>query len=306
MLNRGVNIVLVLCFVMSFDLLQAQDIRAKASVNKDHILVGEPVILQLEAEYPTGTGMNWFSFDSLAHFEILDTGKLDTLASVGGELLRQTFTITSYDSGSQVIPRMSITVNNKKLLTDSLRIEVGYSSAVPAKDYHDLKDIIEVPAVEPLYINYIIAFITVLAITALVFLLRKKKELLAEEPAIKGPKKSPYDVAMASLETLKKARLPENGQFKTYIIQLNEILRQYFKEEKIVIAPDASNNQLVLAAKTVLANDDLIELAQILRLADAVKFARYQPSGPENEQAITGIGTAIENINRHIHKITGN
>ncbi|MBZ5858509.1 BatD family protein [Flavihumibacter profundi] len=306
MSKRGVNIVLALCFVMNFGLLQAQDIRAKASVTKDHILVGEPVILQLEAEYPTGTSINWFSLDSLAHFEILDTGKLDTLASVGGNLLRQTFTITSYDSGSRVIPRMSVTVNNKKLLTDSLKIEVGYSSAEPAKDYHDLKDIIEVPAVEPLYINYIIAFITVLAITALVLLLRKKKQLLAEEPKIKGPKKSPFEVAMASLETLKKARLPENGQFKTYIIQLNEILRQYLKEEKIVIAPDASNNQLVLAAKNVLENDDLIELAQILRLADAVKFARYQPTGPENEQAINGIGTAIENINRQIHKITGN
>lgn len=278
----------------------AQAIRAKATVNKDHILMGEPVLLTLEAECPAGSAMKWYQMDSLPHFEYLDTTAIDTLSAVGGKVFKQVFTITSYDSGTQMIPMLTLTVNNKRYLTDSLKIEVSYSTPDSNQPYHDIKDIIEVPSVEPLYVNYIIAVITILAILAIVFLLRRKKAENEKPEAVIIAGKSPFEAAIAALESARSGY--STGSYKSYIIELNNIFRQYLSGERIVKAPDASNADLVVKLQTYLPKEDLVGLAQQLRLADAVKFARYQPQEDELNQVFGGIKTSIEHLNHNLHQ----
>ncbi|ULQ51123.1 BatD family protein [Flavihumibacter fluvii] len=300
--NRGIKILLAFTFVMAGQLLQAQAVRVKAASNKDHILVGEPVLLQLEAECPADASLTWFDLDSITNFEFIDRGKIDTLPGSMGKLFRQSITITSFDSGSQVIPQMAITINNSRFLTDSIKVEVGYSVADPNQPYHDIKDIIEVPAVEPLYINYIIAVLTVLAIVALVFLLKRKSSIREVVPVPTAAILPPFEQAMASLAFLRSAGLPEKGQFKSFHVQLNNILRDYCRGEKIGALPDSDNIHLVLDVKPLMQNEDLVELAQALRLSDAVKFARYQPTEQEHEQVYGAIRNSIEKINHQMHK----
>jgi hypothetical protein len=277
----------------------AQAIRAKAAVNKDHILVGEPVLLTLEAECPSGSAMKWYQADSLPHFEYLDTTAIDTLSAVGGKVYKQVLTITSYDSGTQVIPMLTLTVNNKRYLTDSLKIEVSYSTPDSNQPYHDIKDIIEVPSVEPLYVNYIIAVITILAIVAIVMLLRRKKTVVEKQAPVILAGKSPFEAAIAALELARNGYSAES--FKSYITELNDIFRQYLSGERIVSAPDASNADLVVKLQTFLAKEELVVLAQQLRLADAVKFARYHPQDDELNQVYGGIKTSIEQLNHNLH-----
>lgn len=301
MLNRCVNILLASLFLLMSQLVQAQAVRVKATANKDHILIGEPILLQLEAEGPAGTAINWFALDSIPHFEFIETGKIDTVPGSMGVLIKQVITITSFDSGRQVIPQLAAGFNNSRYLTDSIAVDVAYSTTDTNQPYHDIKDIIEVAAVEPLYVNYIIAVITILAIVALIWLLRKKKE----HAVVTKPGKSllpPYETALASLSELDAARLPEKGQYKLFGVTLNEILRTYCREEKIGALPDTDNMRLVVELKSLLEKDNLLELAQELRLLDAVKFARFEPSREEQQKLFTVVSTAIAQIHNNLHK----
>lgn len=296
------SILFCCCLCLGSIPLIAQTIRAKATANKDHILVGEPVLLTLEAECPKGAALQWFQPDSLPHFEYLDSTKIDTLSTVGGQLFKQVLTITSYDSGTQVIPMLSLAVNNKRYLTDSLTIEVGYSTPDSNQPYHDVKDIIEVPAVEPLYVNYIIAVVTILAIAALVLLLRRKKRSIEPAPAAIVAGKTPFEAAMAALQAARAEY--SQGSHKAYIIQLNTVLRLYLSGERLVMAPDAGNADLVLKLQSRMAKVELVSLAQQLRLADAVKFAKYQPQEAELSEFFEVIKTSIEALNQNLHQKT--
>jgi hypothetical protein len=43
-------------------------IAVKASIDKNAILIGEPIRLNLEAELPAGVQAQWFPLDTLPHF----------------------------------------------------------------------------------------------------------------------------------------------------------------------------------------------------------------------------------------------
>ena len=87
----------------------------KASVDKNKILIGEPLQLTIEASL-TPEAIKFFNaFDSIQHFEILDKPALDTTNKDGVSLLRAVYKLTSFDSGHWVIPSFSLT---KKIKTD--------------------------------------------------------------------------------------------------------------------------------------------------------------------------------------------
>jgi hypothetical protein len=304
MVNSSIKIGFTGMLLLYAILTQAQDVRVKATANKDHIVVGEPVLLQLEAEFGAGENLSWFKLDSLPHFELADRGKIDTLNGSMGYMYRQSLMITSFDSGSQVIPRLAITLNNKRFLTDSIKIEVGYSGADPNQPYHDIKDIIELPAVEPLYINYIIAVVTLVALVALVLLLRYKNKTAVAAPAKPKSGLKAYEQAMVSLAALKATLTTGDAPAKLFYVQLNDVLRSYCREESIGALPASSNAQLVVDLQPHLANNHLISLAQELRLIDAVKFARYQPSAAEGIQAFEIVKESIEKIHQQRMKKT--
>ncbi|MEI9946828.1 MAG: hypothetical protein WDN26_21735 [Chitinophagaceae bacterium] len=117
----------------------------KATVDKPKIFIGEQINLKLEADIPENQPIHFFGIDSLPHFEILNKGKIDTSNTNKGTVLAQTILITSFDSGHWVIPAF---VFSDKLVTDTLPVDVGYSSFDPAQPYHDIKDIIEVTPAE--------------------------------------------------------------------------------------------------------------------------------------------------------------
>ncbi|KIC89172.1 BatD family protein [Flavihumibacter sp. ZG627] len=292
MFKKAIATIGFLLLVIACIPLQAQDIRVKASVNKDRILIGEHIVLQLEAEVPAGSDLKWFRTDSIPSFEYVDRDPVDTTSSVSGNLYRQMLIITSFDSGSLVIPRMSLTVNNSRYLTDSINIEVGYSPVEANQPYHDIKDIIDVPEVEPMYINYIIAVATILAIAALIWYLRRRKTS-KQGDAAPSVTISPFEKAMAALSAMKGYDHLDAPGLKNYYIRINDILRDYFRERNLVNSPDSSNEKLVVAVKQRLDTETVYRLAQSLRLADAVKFAKYLPDGQETHKVYDDIHSTI-------------
>src|ERR1044071_8241756 len=140
-------------------------VMARASVNRDEILIGEPIKHTFEVRVPMGQTLQWFNLDTIPHFEIMEKGKADTTDNIDGKLYHQELTITSFDSGMVAIPPMTINVGGKNYATDSIPIEVSYDQLDISKDYRDIKEIEEVPKPAWMaWIPWILGFFTAIAI----------------------------------------------------------------------------------------------------------------------------------------------
>ena len=199
----------------------------KATVDKQKILIGEPIHLMLEAAVQGNVPLIWPDLDSLPHFEFVEKGKVDSTQGSDGRSYRQYMTVTSFDSGAYAIPRLAFIEGNKTYFTDSIQIEIGYTRIDPSKDYHDIKEIIEVPNPYAHWVVWIVAAVALICLALVIWLVRKKKILKKLTAVLQAPRLSPYEEALAELKDLEQAHLPEKGSVKVYYSRLTEIFRVY-------------------------------------------------------------------------------
>jgi hypothetical protein len=297
MKNRILYIILVGCLLAGPIYMHGQ-VLARASVNRDQILIGEPVKLTFEVRVPMGQSLTWFSLDTIPRFEIIEKGKTDTTDNIDGKQYHQELTITSFDSGTVIIPPMIIKVEGKTYATDSIPIEVSYAPLDISKDYRDIKEIEEVP--KPAWmalIPWILGAVTLIAIGIIVYLLRKPKKA-APAPVPVQPKQSPYEEALQALEELRKQGLLQHGEVKTYYSRLNDILRVFMFRKMKVATLEKTNQELIGQLRQMaLDKESFNQLVHALQIADFVKFARYQPDTTDNEKNFAVIQSAIKTLN---------
>jgi len=291
-------ILLIACFV-SF----SQTVTVKATIDRNKILIGEPIRLKLEATVPAGTDATWFPVDSMAHFDFVEKGKIDTLATIDGKTYKQTLVITSFDSGRWAIPSLPLQSGNKAYLTDSIAVSVAYSNFDPQKDYHDIKDILDVPNPNTGYINWVLAGLVLVSVAALVYFLRKKAAVKPQPVVVKKAvsKLPPLQEALQSLEELQKQGWAVNGDAKAFHTRLNDIFRWYlYRRANLPTMEKTSGELMVQLRQFNLATDAFTRLAQALRMGDAVKFAKYQPPAPENEASMLTIRESLGELDKII------
>jgi len=296
MKNPILNIILIGCLLASPVYMMGQ-VLARASVNRDQILIGEPIKLTFEVRIPLGQSYTWFNLDTIPHFDIIAKGKTDTTDNIDGKQFHQELTITSFDSGTVILPPLTLQVNGRSYATDSIPIEVSYAQLDISKDYRDIKEIEEVPRPKWMdWIPWVLGILTVIAIGVIVYLLRKPKKVapVAEQAQ---PKLGPYEEALQALEELRKQGL-RNGAVKTYYSRLNDILRVFMFRKLKVATLEKTNEELIgQLRQTHMDKESFNQLVQALQIADFVKFAKYQPDEKDNERNFAVIEAAIKTLN---------
>jgi hypothetical protein len=267
----------------------AQKTVIKATVDRNKILIGEPIRLTLEADIPENEAIRFFIIDTIPHFEIVEKEKTDTSNTDEGTFLKQVIRITSFDSGHWVIPSFILA---EGIATDSIPVDVVFTEGFnPDQDYHDIKDIIEVdPAKEKgtWWLWYAVGGGALLLILLLVYLLRKKKPVIQAAPVI-----DPYEEAMKELEKL----LIEKKEHKQYYSRLVDIFRIYIEKRKGIHSLQKTTDDLVGQLRSIAVPKDQFEkLSQALRLSDFVKFAKYVPSDDDNRNTFETIKRTISDI----------
>jgi hypothetical protein len=272
-------------------------VSVKASVDRDKILIGEPIKLVLQAYTPLGEPVTWFNLDTIPGFEFIEKGKLDTIENVDNKKLEQSLVITSFDSGSVVFPPLEIAVGARTYFTDSIVIDVAYHNFDPAAEYRDIKAIAEVDGASADYIPWIIGAATLIAIALIVWLLRKKKKAL---PASAGNAAAlpPYEEAMEKLALLKNYDWTLPGATKSYYTELNDIFRVFVFRKMSITSLEKTNDELIVQLKQAgISKENFSQLAQALRMSDFVKFARYQPERSDNDHNWEVIRSSVKTLN---------
>lgn len=267
-------------------LLMAQTVSTiKASVNKNRILLGEPIVLTVEVYSSIESDKKLIVIDSITHFEFLEQPKKDSFTTNGGITIKHIYTITSFDSGHWVIPSFNLT---KGVKTDTIPIDVVFSDFDPEQDYHDIKDVIEVeiPKKKIAWWIYAVALLVLILVVAL--LTRRKKKLgLVDTPNLSI---SPYDEAMKELVQLKNEKLIG----KEYYSKLINIFRLYVFRKKGLLSLQKTTDDLVVQLQDLkIDKEQFDKLSQSLRLSDFVKFAKYQSTYDDDNSSFETIKKTI-------------
>jgi BatD DUF11 like domain len=294
-MNSGCrHIISTITFLLAFFIAHAQ-ISVRTSVDRDKILIGEPIELIVEAYTPLGASVNWFGEDSIPHFEVVSRSRLDTIESIDGKKVIQRLIITSFDSGRWQIPAFQVNVEGQSYFSDTtLSVGVGYVPFDAGADYRDIKQIIETDNPSLKYLPWIIAAVALICFAGFIFLIRKRKPPAGKPKPVVHTIVSPYDEAMQAIEELKQKGVTE-GQEKIFYTEVNDILRKYMARKFAISTVEKTNDELIgKIADLNLPKDNLFKLAQSLRMGDFVKFARYRPEQEDNKVNLDTLRVSIE------------
>lgn len=274
------------------------------TTDRKQIVIGEQFLYTVEATFPAaGYTAHWFNVpDSFAHFEVIDRGKRDSVTTDGNLTCRQTLVLTSFDSGVNVIPSFPVTFDpaagdgSTTLQTDSISMTVAFSPLDSVKTFHDIKTVLDVK--EPFdYQKWIMIAAGVLLFILLIFLLYKYLKKKKKGKDMFSGKLSPYDEAITALEALLEQKLLENNEVKRFHTSMSDIFKRYLSRQTHKdLFNQTTTGLLLVMQENHLRKETIATTANILGMADGVKFAKYAPVRADSEESRQQLIQTIKQI----------
>jgi hypothetical protein len=302
--------IIFLLLTSHFSLFTSSAQSVSASIDRDKILLGEQVTLQFTlsdvnaSEYFVA---NWPQLnDTLNHAEIVNKTAIDTINVNNTYSYQQKFTITSFDSGYWQLGPYNFVLQDRSsgknitIATMPLYLTVLPVDVSSLKDYHPIKDIINVQTTfdwTPVIIG-----ITVLLLAIVVFIFikkRKKKKTEVSRVVLKG---TAFERALEKLYALQKEPLSSVQQIKNFHSSIDIITRQYFEEAIRIQATRMTIAEMFSRLDAYVRDVTLRKrFQQVFELNAAVKFAKYIPSHEESNNTLSGIINSLREIDDFVN-----
>ena len=206
--------------------------------------------------------------------------------------------MTSFDSGHWAIPAFSVSAGKIISKSDTLGIDV-MTVPLEGNSYNDIREIIEVDA-EPFdWKRWVAIGITVFVVLLGLWYFLKNRKKPKSLPVEFDSKLSPLDQALLSLKKLREENALEKGEAKRFYSGIYDTLRVYLlRQYKLPVMSSTTGDVLLKLKGDYLDTDELAGLASVLRIADAVKFAKYPSSSEEASASIDLVEKIIRNLNQ--------
>lgn len=279
-------------------------VSVQAIPDREQILIGEQVQLQITLDVPAGETVNWPTIgDTLVrNLEVVEQGLIDTNSVDNRTVYQQMLKLTSFDTGYYAVPPIAFQVGNGTAETQPFLVEVKMMRVDSVNQIADIK--------QPLSVNvsyweifkewldrnwpYVATGVAVLVaiIVLLVYVLNRKKTGAPIIP--QKPPKPAHISALEQLKTLDAQQLWQQGEIKKYYSELTEILREYLEKRYNIYALELTTDEILSNLKhTELPIDAESKLKSLLQLSDLVKFAKAKPEASNNDRSMR---TALEFI----------
>jgi hypothetical protein len=286
-----------------------------ASLDRDKILLGEQVTLQLNfsnLNSSTSFIASWPQLkDTINHLEILKRSSIDTVDVNDLNSYHQTFIITGFDSGKWQLGPFDFIMQDRtsgkqiKISTPAVYLTVLPVDVSALKDYHPIKDIIEVEKSFNWMPVIIAAVIIIVAL--IIFILiksRKKKIVETPKPVLRG---TPLERAIEKLQQLSIQSLNTNAETKKFHSDIDFICRQYVEEIMHVKAMQATTSELFARISVYMQEADLrAKVYDIFDLNASVKFAKYFPVEQESKNMLREVIASLQKIDILIQQAKNN
>lgn len=278
-------------------------VEIQTSINKAEIYIGDLVEYRLTIIYdstieltPPPLGANLGAFDVKDYKPDIET-KLDD----GRIKSENIFTLSTFTTGDYVIPVIPISFT----LPDGSQ-KVMYSESVPIKVLSlllDTGDSLEIKPLKPQYEfkrdytwYYIIGGI-ILLVLLIVGIIIRRKMLKSKENAEPEDLRPAWEIAFEKLAFLKQNDYLTKSEFKSYYIELTEIVRHFHEKVYKKNFTDMTTEELLAGFKELDLPGSLYEdTKNFFHHADLVKFAKYIPEKQRAESDYELIHTMIEKV----------
>ena len=207
------------------------------------------------------------------------------------------YKISAYQLGAMQLPNISLDiVTSQNLITQTI-------NCMPDKVLfeHQLKgNVSYLPLKPPFTLPYptwlIYTAIILLTLVGAVIAYFLYKYFKHKIKAISTPQLSPAEWAYAEIEKLETAHLIETRQYKELFTRVSEILRVYTEQVFGIASLDMTTEELIETIETSVKTqfDAVALLESILKEADLVKFAKYQPEARHCTKSMEKAKTFID------------
>jgi hypothetical protein len=278
----------VLLYLLA-SVVNAQRIKATATLDSANVLLGDQVRLFLEIDHPKSIDVAFPDVPDtlLRKIEVLDRTSTDTFELDDETFQKQirSFLITSFDSGSYRIPpfwfRINLDGRIDSIPTNGLIFNVYSMPVDTTRGPTDIKMPYDAPVTLKEVIPYILGAILLAAILFFIFYAigrRKQNKPVFSLP--RKPKEPAHVVALRELDRIKKEKLWQKGKTKQYYSEITEALRKYIEARFEIPAMELTSDETLASfryRRDLLKEKTFENLSGILKLADLVKFAKYKP-----------------------------
>lgn len=276
-----------------------QDLSVSVEVDTTQIRIGEQI--QYKITVDKADNVVFPSLEGLGNLEMVSEEKPDTIAN---QLIKK-YVLTGFDSGSYLIPKQQIFLQDKSFYTDSLLVHVATVAVDTLKQKQfPKKPIIDEPLIFDDYRPYFIWLYLLLGLFVLVgiiyFII---KRYYSDDEKAKKEYIPPYQEAIEKLSSLDEKELWQNNKVKEYYSELTEIVRTYIGREVKIHTLEATTEELIQmisdrnkANEIGISKDAIKQLETFLKHADFVKFAKLKPPAEEIRGDRSVAGSFVEAV----------
>lgn len=274
----------------------AQQSAVELQMDTGQILIGQQARLTISAKVHSADQVVFpgFSDTLMDKVEIVRKSGIDTSYNEDNleeKTLRQTLTLTSFDTGYYVVKPMVVLVNSDSIWSNPLLLTVMTVPVDTAAGFMDIKQPLDVPFSIQSWLSAYWPWLAsgVLAVGLIIFLLwyfkKRKSQVVPETP--KKPALPAHELALNELAALEAKKLWQQDKIKMYYSELTDILRRYIENRFHVSAMELTSGELLQSLRGILTTEtQKIALQQVFHLADLAKFAKEKPIANENESCM--------------------
>lgn len=285
----------VLCILLCLVSLPAytQVVTVQARLDSSSILIGEQTKLHLDVTQERKVNVSFpVIADSLIKgIEVINVTKPDTTKLEGGRIkVSADVTITSFDSATYYIPPFKFIAGTDTIETNPLSLRVLSIKVDTVKQrIYDIKPVFnaKINWIEVAQTTLIILLILALLAVAFWFIRKhlKAKNQKEEEAIIVNP----HEFALKELDRIKSEKVWQQGRVKEFYTDVTSVLRLYIQHRFKVPTLEMTSDEIIDNVESIkeIDKEAKMQLKQILRLSDLVKFAKWTPDLNENDLTIS-------------------
>jgi hypothetical protein len=276
-------LVLALCAHQGY----GQEVRA--SIDRDSLLIGEQIELQLSASADPEALILFPEGQTFYPLEVVNESAIDTLSKRPQLSLRKTYKITQFDAGDYLIAPQQITINRNPYTTEAIPVRINDIVVdTTAQGLYDIKPLGQkVPEPKSYWPYVLIAALVASGLYVYFKRSREKKRVI-----------SPFEEAISSIDRLKEIELIESAPiyysatsiFKTYLHRRLSLSTEQRTSKELIDLLDSFGKNEPYYQQT---KEQQTSLKELLNRAELYKFAKQSATDEQRSADLLLISQTI-------------
>jgi len=275
--------------------LRAQKITVNARLDSTVIWIGSQTHLtfQVSQQPKQKVVMPVFSGNIVAGLETVEPVKTDTVKSPDGHLLvNQHYLVTAFKDSLIYIPPFPFVLNGDTVWSKSLSLKVvqPFKIDTASNKIADIKSVLSPKFDWKSFLLTVLLIVVIIGLLVLLYFIYKryfKKKPILNDKEIRLLLPA-HVVALNQLDKMKQEKSWQHGRSKEFHTQLTDILREYIERVFNINSMEMTSDEILeqLRGLKLEQKATYLGLEQILKLADLVKFAKWDAMPDEHELSL--------------------